>query len=468
MRNAWQLRPNTGSLVPVALGTWAAVTATVRTPAAAAALAGPPAAAGVAWWSLGGASRWLVLFFASSLLLPPVPTPWGGAMQIAPIFAALGLLAGILRAHEWKPLRGALPFALAAFMAVLCASTAFAGLYSGPAMAAGTAARVLLFAIGIYVFLYAYTGPGARGEPFRMARFLFWSGMASATFACIDFYYQFPAPAAYGAQFVWLSEGVLRRAQGVFYEASTLGNMCVFFLVMIAVAMFDPRAPRISSRATLATAAALFAAALIFSYSRGSVVNLVVAMAALGLIRRAPMWKSALVLLGSVAAGSLILHFAFPAVSDSYWMRLSASVQYIGSSPNGVLSGRLTAWKTLLGFLAREPWNGIFGIGYKTLPYSDFAGRHIIADNTYLSLLVETGVTGLAVFLLMNAAILRVAWRAAKSTRPQASFFGKWIFCFWCGEVVQMLSGDLITYWRVLPVYLWVLATAAREARESE
>ena len=32
--------------------------------------------------------------------------------------------------------------------------------------------------------------------------------------------------------------------------------------------------------------------------------------------------------------------------------------------------------------------------------------------------------------------------------------------------MVQMLSGDLITYWRVLPLYFWVLATAAREAGE--
>jgi hypothetical protein len=27
---------------------------------------------------------------------------------------------------------------------------------------------------------------------------------------------------------------------------------------------------------------------------------------------------------------------------------------------------------------------------------------------------------------------------------------------------VQMLSGDLLTYWRVLPVYFWVLALAVR------
>ena len=38
-------------------------------------------------------------------------------------------------------------------------------------------------------------------------------------------------PAGYGPQFVWLDSGVYRRAQGFFYEASTLGNFCAFFLV---------------------------------------------------------------------------------------------------------------------------------------------------------------------------------------------------------------------------------------------
>jgi O-antigen ligase len=109
----------------------------------------------------------------------------------------------------------------------------------------------------------------------------------------------------------------------------------------------------------------------------------------------------------------------------------------------------------------------VFGIGYKTLPYSNFAGSAVIADNTYLSLLAETGVVGLISFLALNAAILRNAFRAARSANPRAAFFGEWIFCFWAGEMVQMLSGDLITYWRVLPVYFWVLGTAVREAQEA-
>jgi hypothetical protein len=64
---------------------------------------------------------------------------------------------------------------------------------------------------------------------------------------------------------------------------------------------------------------------------------------------------------------------------------------------------------------------------------------------------------------MLNVAILRTAYRAARSPSARASFFGLWMFCFWCGELVQMLSGDLITYWRVLPLYFWVLAAALRE-----
>ena len=52
--------------------------------------------------------------------------------------------------------------------------------------------------------------------------------------------------------------------------------------------------------------------------------------------------------------------------------------------------------------------------------------------------------------------------RASRSADPRRAFCGTWMLCFWAGEVVQMASGDLLTYWRVLPVYFFVLALAAR------
>ena len=114
--------------------------------------------------------------------------------------------------------RDLLAFAMAVFFLVLLASSALAVFYSGLDVAAGSLVRVLLFGIPVYVFFYSAHGPGAGDASkiaWRGARRLYWFGLLSAAFACVDFYYQFPAPAGYGPQFIWLDSGIYRRAQGV-------------------------------------------------------------------------------------------------------------------------------------------------------------------------------------------------------------------------------------------------------------
>jgi O-antigen ligase len=122
----------------------------------------------------------------------------------------------------------------------------------------------------------------------------------------------------------------------------------------------------------------------------------------------------------------------------------------------------VASWQTLVDWLAAHPWQALVGIGYKTLPYSDYLGAPVIGDNMYLTVLVETGIVGLAALLWLNAAILRAAGRAARAEDRRTSFYGAWMLCFWAGQTIQMLSSDLLTYWRVLPVYFWVLALAVR------
>jgi O-antigen ligase len=158
-----------------------------------------------------------------------------------------------------------------------------------------------------------------------------------------------------------------------------------------------------------------------------------------------------------------VLRVLFPAFAQQYWMRILGSIQYAFSETEGLLSGRVGSWRAVLGFLAQHPWHMLTGIGYKTLPYSDYLGQTVITDNMYLSLLAETGVVGLGAMLWLSAEMLRAARRAAGSSDPRRRFYGSWIFAFWAGEMVQMLTGDLLTYWRVLPLYFWVLALAVRK-----
>ena len=411
------------------------------------------------WWMVRQPARWLAVFFLTALLLPPLPIDLGDAgPHVAILIAACGLLVGLIHAVPLQADRLGISFVV--LFAAIAASVSMALIYSGPSIAAASLARALLFGISLYVFFFV------RGVsiPFNIVRLLFWAAAGSAVFACLDFYFQFPAPGGYGPQFIWLDSGVFRRAQGLFYEASTLGNLCVFFLVMIAVALFRPRGERPLPMIALLIGGAALASALVLSYSRGSLVNLAVALAVLFWLQRKQLRIRRMLVASAVlgAAAFAILSGLFPVFAQAYWLRLTQSFSYFGESPNAILSGRLASWGVLTQFLMAHPWHAIFGIGYKTLPYSDFIGQTAIADNTFLSILIETGLGGLAALLVWNVAVIRESSRAAHSEDPQRSFLGTWMLCFWSGQIVQMFSADLLTYWRVLPVYMCVLALAAR------
>ena len=454
--------------IPILLGAWVAAIVAAPDLTAKLALAAPAVLVPLALWTLESPGRWIAGFVAAALLLPPLPIALGDSgPHLCLLFAGLGLLAGLIGAGSWHAPATALNYALAALLVLLLASVAPAALHSGGAVAAGSLARVALFAIAVYAFFFTAYGPGAASASFSALPWLYWTAAASALFACVDFYFQFPAPAGYEQQFIWLDSGVYRRAQGLFYEASTLGNLCAFFLEMIAVALFRPRKDQPFSRLELSAGGGALAVALILSFSRASLVNLAVAMTILLWLNRERIhWRRMLISAGLVgAAAGAILTAAFPAFTGMAWLRLLNAFQYFFESPNAVLSGRIQSWQTLWAFLASNPWHALLGVGYKTLPYSDFIGTTAVGDNTYLTLLLETGILGLAAVIALNCTIIVYAHRAARSASSLGSFCGTWMLCFWAGQIAQMFSADLLTYWRVLPVYFFVLALAMRQER---
>jgi hypothetical protein len=418
------------------------------------------------WWAIQTPWRWIAMLLFSCILLPPINLPFGNAGPHPALgAAALGGFVGVLRLREWTGRWDAVSVSLVLFLSVLLATVPLASLFSGVEIALGSLARVALFGISVYVYLFVRNN--RTGDPLpvqTILRWLLWGATAAAAFACLDFYFQFPAPAGFGPQFVWLDSGVFRRAQGLFYEASTLGNFCAFFLVMIVAAMFQPAGHRPVSRIQLLTCGAVLITALILSYSRASLANLAIATAAVFLFHRraipvAAILKSAALFVLIAAA---VLYLLFPHFAHMYWTRLVLSGEFLLSAPNSVLSGRLYTWERIASAIAADPAIVLHGIGYKTLPYTSYFGAPVIADNMYLSLLLETGLIGLAAFALLNWSILRSALTAARSRSAWPAFLGLWFFAFWLGELVQMLSGDLLTYWRVLPVYCFVLALSQR------
>jgi O-antigen ligase len=432
----------------------------------------------LAWWMLCGASRWVIAFLLAAILLPPLPLAWGDAgPHPAMLLAGLGLLAGLARLNSWEIRRRGVSAAVVLLWFALLASFPLALLYSGAEAAAGTLARIGLFSISVYLFFYLADGPGRDLSPRRVIRLLFWAGSGSALFACLDFYFQFPAPARFAEQFVWLPGGVFRRAQGMFYEASTLGLFCVFLLLMAAaIALSRLRATLGISRLWLLAGATASIVALVLSFSRAAMVTLVISLGVMLWIERrrlglaGKLARVGFLLAASLGGGAAALYLLLPDFLTAYFERFWFSGMYLLESPNLILSRRLESWSFLLAYLGEHPWRAIFGIGYKTLPYTELLGRPVVADNMYLSLLIETGVFGLAALLLLHSTVLAACYRAA-TVPPGAGdsdlrrLFGLWMFCFWCGLVVQMWSGDLLTYWRVLPAFFAALAIAVREPR---
>jgi O-antigen ligase len=422
------------------------------------------------WWLLRTRERWIAVFLVSALVLPPLPIELGNSGPHLCLLAAFaGLLSGA--ATRWSIPTGPLTRALLFLFFILLASTGMAALFSGITIAAGSLVRVMLFGISLYLFSQVRAARPNPQQDVTLLRVLFFAGTVSALFACLDYYFHFPAPAGFAPQFVWLSSGVFRRAQGVFYEASTLGNICAFFLVMIIVAFSRGKDGSPLPRPLLACGGILFATALVLSYSRASVINVAVATAALLFLLRGRFRWTRFILPGAGLALIVVIAVTrlFSTLSEAYWER-ATSIAYVFSSPEGVLSGRVGNWQILIDFLRQHPGWALLGIGYKTIPYSGLFGGQVVSDNVYLGMLVETGILGLAAVLWLNATILRYAYRSATSagtaSNPWRGFFGAWIFCFWAGESVQMFSGDLLTYWRVLPLYFWALALATRNVYE--
>ena len=424
-------------------------------------------------WVLGEPQRWWIGFVATVLLLPPFPLAIGNAgPHVSLLFVALGVWCAIANFGRWRIEAEGVTFALVIFSSWLLMTTIVAMLYSGVPVALGGMARVALFGIGVFSYFYVSHGPGrfSKLDAFQWSKWAFCLAAISAAWASIEFYFQWPSVGRFAEQFVWLPFGIFRRAQGVFHEAGMLGNACALFLVMAAVASARVEVRRrIAPTFWLLTGAMALLSGLVLSFSRSSLVNLVVAITTLLLLERQRIQfrrllifvTTALALTGMAAA------LAAPAVFNAYVRHLSNTVSYAAASPEAILSGRLETWSLLLERLAEQPSVLLAGIGFKTLPYTSYFGEPLVADNMYLSLLAETGVIGLLLMGVLSIVMISAASRARGSESLAAWFCGTWFLCFWMGELAQMLFVDVLTYWRVLPLAFFVLALARREVSRS-
>jgi O-antigen ligase len=175
---------------------------------------------------------------------------------------------------------------------------------------------------------------------------------------------------------------------------------------------------------------ALMAAALAMSWSRGAWLGFAAAVAAIALAAVARSGRGAvlatlfllLIVYGLLAGGLATLP---PVIVQ----RFSDFVPYLGvtevrgveiTDANFAVLERVAHWQSAALMWTDRPWLGV-GIGNYEVVYPDYAlplwplplGH---AHNYYLNAAAETGVLGLGAYVVLWAAALVVAWKAARQT----------------------------------------------------
>jgi O-antigen ligase len=227
--------------------------------------------------------------------------------------------------------------------------------------------------------------------------------------------------------------GRFMRASGMFEQpnpyAGYLGLTLPVALGLIGAAIV-PVGKRIKGRWLLwaGGCGSLMAAAMIMSWSRGAWLGLGAAVAVMVLAAAARSGRAAILgLVFVVLVGYLLVAGGVALVPPSIVQRFADFVPYVGladvrgieiTDANFAVLERMAHWQSALSMWSDNPWLGI-GIGnYEpvypryALPLWPYPLGH--AHNYYLNIAAETGVFGLASYLVLWMAALVYAWRAAR------------------------------------------------------
>ncbi len=414
----------------------------------------------------------VVVFLVVLIVLPPFfPSRFGQTpIYVSTFLVPVGLAVMVARLPDFRLQLDPVAKGLGIFLAGTGLSLPFAYWLSGVEVGSASTFRWLLVAQAAMVYLLVRGGAPIREGPAErwLLRILLTAAAVSALYGIVDFYWPIPIPHPAADQYIWLGSGVLRRAQGVVYEASSFANLCGFFLLLVSAAFLTGQERVVGlARPWLVFLIPLLSLAVFVSFSRSSWGNVAAGLVAFAVISRKARFSRAAILMLMLAIPLGGLWYYTPELWNYLINARLGYLAQIFSDPNLASSGRSETWTRVLAIIGDHPQYLLFGVGYKTLPYTRLFHEEIITDNGYLSLLLETGIAGCGSFLLLSAAILRTFHQLARRSDGALRFWSALLFSFWCGELVQMLAADAHTYWRNMVLFFALMAFTLNRAERA-
>ena len=243
----------------------------------------------------------------------------------------------------------------------------------------------------------------------------------------------------------WIDEEMFEDSTMRVY--STLGNLLV--LPVAAVFMLKPKWSDLSKYA-YGAAFLVLALCLILTQSRGCWLGFIVSVIIFVTFYEGKLW-------GLIPLVLLILPFVIP-------QTIVERVMSIGNMEDTSTSYRVFIWLGTLGMM-RYYWLGGIGMGEAAFAkvYPFFSYNAIIAPhshNTFLQLLVEAGISGLGMFLVMQGVFLKqmsVVYRA-DDKKSLDSMTALAIASGVVGFLVQSMFDYTFYNYRVMAVFFMLLA----------
>ncbi len=411
----------------------------------------------------------VIVFLVVLITVPPFyfPSAAETPLYISSVLLPIGLAILVARFPDFDFRFDAVAKGLALFLAATGLSLPFAWWLSGEAIGNQSLLRWLMLAqtIPIYILVRGGGGAGERRADHYLVPILLVAAFASAGYGIFDFYWPVPLPHPAADQFIWLQAAIVRRAQGFFYEAGNFANMCGFFLVIASAAVMarQERALRIR-RPWLLLLIAIFSLAVFVSFTRSAWACVVVSLLVFTAVSRDVKLRGALLFFVALGIPLAALWHYSPELWNYLVSARVGNLTQVLVDPNLASSGRFDTWAKVLSIVGDHPQYLLFGVGYKTLPFTRLFHEEIVTDNGFLNLLLETGIVGLAGFMIFSAAVFKTFLGLVRRSRGTVAFWCALLFSFWCGEWVQMMAVDAYTYWRNMVVFLAIMAFTLNHA----
>jgi O-antigen ligase len=286
--------------------------------------------------------------------------------------------------------------------------------------------RALYAGAGISMIAYYFTAFGRTRErfPIALVTALLWPGVVIAMLALID--------AAIGWN-LWDTtiggHSEVRRIAATFSNPAALGTY-LGAGVAFALAVLFWRGPK-PLRLPAALLICLSIPALYVTYTRGPILGIAVVAAGMALLANRARWPSLLLLAGVTVL--LLASWSHISSSSIYQERLGVT---------STVTTREAIQSESLNLFSKKP---LFGWGYNTfdnarltLPTRDPRIQSETSHDTYLTVLVELGVTGLVLLVLPWIVI---SWRAVRAARENAG--ERWILAGCVGAAISYWIGAL-------------------------